>query len=65
MLKHVLDFAKAEKLDAVFLHVQIDNEGAMNFYKKFGFKIISKKENYYKRIEPAAAFVLQKNLNHP
>ncbi|XP_074605016.1 putative N-acetyltransferase san [Brevipalpus obovatus] len=65
MLEHVLNFAKAEKLDGVFLHVQIDNEGAMNFYKKFGFEIISKKENYYKRIEPAAAYVLQKKLKHP
>lgn len=62
MLEHVLRYAKEEKLDAVFLHVQVNNDVAITFYKKFGFEIIDTKENYYKRIEPAAAYVLQKNL---
>uniref|UniRef100_A0A8C0WX26 Uncharacterized protein n=1 Tax=Castor canadensis TaxID=51338 RepID=A0A8C0WX26_CASCN len=36
------------------------------FYKvKFGFEIIETKKNYYKRIEPADAHVLQKNLKVP
>ena len=62
MLEHVLSYAEKNDLDGLFLHVQINNEGAINFYKKFGFKIIDVKENYYKRIEPAAAYVLQKDL---
>lgn len=43
-------------------HVQISNEGAIDFYKKFGFEIVETKEHYYKRIEPADAHVLQKTL---
>lgn len=43
-------------------HVQINNEGAIEFYKKFGFEIVETKEHYYKRIEPADAHVLQKSL---
>lgn len=43
-------------------HVQINNEGAIKFYEKFGFEIVEQKENYYKKIEPADAFVLQKDL---
>uniref|UniRef100_A0A8D3CWP9 N-alpha-acetyltransferase 50, NatE catalytic subunit n=1 Tax=Scophthalmus maximus TaxID=52904 RepID=A0A8D3CWP9_SCOMX len=36
------------------------------FYKdKFGFEIIETKKNYYKRIEPADAHVLQKSLRSP
>lgn len=62
MLEHVLRYAKTRKLDAVYLHVQVNNDVAIAFYKKFGFEIIETKENYYKRIEPAAAYVLQKNL---
>ncbi|XP_053213079.1 N-alpha-acetyltransferase 50-like [Panonychus citri] len=62
MLQHVLSYAEKNDLDGLFLHVQINNEGAINFYKKFGFEIIDVKENYYKRIEPAAAYVLQKDL---
>lgn len=43
-------------------HVQINNEGAIDFYKKFGFEIVETKTHYYKRIEPADAHVLQKTL---
>lgn len=45
-----------------FRHVQVNNEGAIEFYKKFGFEIVETKEHYYKRIEPADAHVLQKTL---
>lgn len=46
-----------------FSHVQVSNEGALAFYKKFGFEVIETSENYYKRIEPADAFVLEKKLH--
>lgn len=40
----------------------MNNESAIEFYKKFGFEIVETKEHYYKRIEPADAHVLQKDL---
>ena len=40
----------------------MNNESAIKFYEKFGFEIVEKKQNYYKRIEPADAFVLQKTF---
>lgn len=43
-------------------HVQINNVGAIKFYEKFGFEIVEEKTNYYKRIEPADAYVLQKSF---
>merc|ERR1712179_510147 len=42
--------------------VQVNNESAIEFYKKFGFNIVETKEQYYKRIEPADAHVLEKFL---
>ena len=45
-----------------FRHVQINNEGAIHFYEQHGFEIVEEKKNYYKRIEPADAFVLQKTF---
>lgn len=45
-----------------FRHVQVNNECAIEFYKKFGFEIVETRDQYYKRIEPAGAHVLQKTL---
>eukprot|EP00069_Balaena_mysticetus_P014126 bmy_08525T0 len=51
--------------DNNYLHVQISSESAVDFYRKLGFDIIETKKNYYYRIEPADAHVLQKNLKVP
>lgn len=63
MLEHILNICEADgTYDNVYLHVQVNNGGAINFYEKFGFKIVETKENYYKKIEPADAFVLQRSF---
>ncbi|XP_067634351.1 probable N-acetyltransferase san [Eurosta solidaginis] len=63
MFQHILNYAEKDgNFDSIFLHVQVNNEGAIAFYKKFGFQIVETKEHYYKRIEPADAYVLQKAL---
>ena len=79
MLEHVLNVVKDDgHFTSIFLHVQINNESAIEFYKKFGFNIVETKEQYYKvltdlpstflslnylqRIEPADAHVLEKYL---
>lgn len=40
----------------------MNNDCAIEFYQKFGFEIVETREQYYKRIEPAGAHVLEKNL---
>jgi ribosomal protein S18 acetylase RimI-like enzyme len=40
----------------------VNNESAIRFYQNFGFDIVETKEQYYKRIEPADAHVLEKKL---
>lgn len=63
MLEHVLKICDMDgNYDNVFLHVQVNNDGAIRFYEKFGFEIVEEKKNYYKRIEPADAYVLQKSF---
>lgn len=56
---------RIERITNSFLvsrHVQVSNEGAIEFYGRFGFEIIETKQQYYKRIDPADAYVLQKTL---
>ncbi|KAK2153767.1 hypothetical protein LSH36_287g05017 [Paralvinella palmiformis] len=63
MLEHVLKICEQDgNYDNVYLHVQVNNEDAVKFYEHFGFEIVERNENYYKRIEPADAFVLQKTF---
>jgi len=64
MVEHVLSIVEKDgSFESVFLHVQINNEGAIDFYKNFGFDVVDTKENYYKRIDPADAYVLEKKLD--
>eukprot|EP00730_Choanoeca_flexa_P013318 TRINITY_DN5188_c0_g1_i1.p1 TRINITY_DN5188_c0_g1~~TRINITY_DN5188_c0_g1_i1.p1 ORF type:complete len:163 (+),score=34.41 TRINITY_DN5188_c0_g1_i1:2-490(+) len=65
MLDHVLKLAQDDKtVVAVQLHVQIDNDDAIAFYKRFGFEVKETIDAYYKRVEPAAAHVLEKTITH-
>jgi ribosomal protein S18 acetylase RimI-like enzyme len=63
MLNHLLDYCNKDgTYDNIYLHVQVSNKDAIAFYERFGFHIVELKENYYKRIEPADAYVVQKDL---
>ena len=40
MLEHVLNVVKDDgNFSSIFLHVQINNQSAIEFYQKFGFKV--------------------------
>ena len=53
------------KLKGTYLYVFIktSNNSAIDFYQQNGFKIVETKEGYYKKIEPADAYVLQKEIS--
>ncbi|XP_063716883.1 N-alpha-acetyltransferase 50-like [Symsagittifera roscoffensis] len=66
MLEHVFKLCeKFPDVEAVYLHVQLGNDSALEFYKKEGFEITNTVEGYYKRIEPSSAYVLEKVINSP
>ncbi|UJR15407.1 hypothetical protein I4U23_002354 [Adineta vaga] len=61
MLEHVFKICEREgNIDSIYLHVQINNETALSFYKKFGFQIISTATEYYRRLEPSDAYLLER-----
>lgn len=63
LLHHVFKICEKDKnISAIFLHVQVNNESALDFYRKFGFEVVQTECHYYKRIEPSDAYVLEKTL---
>lgn len=59
LLNWVIQQAKElADVTGIFLHVQINNQPAKQFYESKNFKILGKViENYYKRVEPADAYL--------
>eukprot|EP01039_Chlorochromonas_danica_P003095 gene3095-3385_t len=64
LLQYVLDTAaKNPAIKEVYLHVQISNNEAKNFYLHHGFEEKEIIPNYYKNIDPADCFLLSKKIN--
>ena len=53
-----------KEIQYIYLHVQVCNEIAKNFYLKNGFEIVKTIDNYYTNIEPKGAYYLRLKLNH-
>ncbi|MED6205352.1 hypothetical protein PIB30_016729 [Stylosanthes scabra] len=63
LLNHVLDLCSKQNIAEVYLHVQTNNEDAINFYKKFGFEITETIQNYYTNITPPDCYVLTRHTD--
>eukprot|EP00835_Amoeboradix_gromovi_P005077 NODE_444_length_8544_cov_0.465127.p6 type:complete len:165 gc:universal NODE_444_length_8544_cov_0.465127:7351-7845(+) len=63
LLQYILDKIDLEYklVTFLYLHVQINNATALNFYKKHGFIIYRVDRDYY-QIEPKEAYVLYKEF---
>jgi ribosomal protein S18 acetylase RimI-like enzyme len=49
--------------DRMELHVQTNNEDALAFWKRKGFEVKGEPvQDYYKRLEPKTAYVLERRL---
>jgi len=63
LLNHTLAEArKQDKASEVYLHVQTNNDDAVNFYKKHDFEITETITGYYRKIDPPDCYVLSFKL---
>lgn len=60
LLNHVLELCSKQNISEIYLHVQTNNDDAINFYKKFGFDITDTIHNYYTNITPPDCYVVTK-----
>uniref|UniRef100_A0A0N5AVR5 N-terminal methionine N(alpha)-acetyltransferase NatE n=1 Tax=Syphacia muris TaxID=451379 RepID=A0A0N5AVR5_9BILA len=65
LLEHVISLCRKDpQIENIYLHVQVNNTSALDFYKRFGFDIVDTVEEYYRRIQPNSAYVLVKKIAH-
>eukprot|EP01026_Neomeris_dumetosa_P019917 TRINITY_DN1803_c0_g1_i1.p2 TRINITY_DN1803_c0_g1~~TRINITY_DN1803_c0_g1_i1.p2 ORF type:complete len:172 (+),score=16.19 TRINITY_DN1803_c0_g1_i1:87-602(+) len=63
LLQRCLRIVQTDRnLEEVYLHVQVNNEKAISFYKHFDFEVCEKVENYYKKLDPPDAVILRKQF---
>mmetsp|Transcript_49531 Transcript_49531/g.94639 ORF Transcript_49531/g.94639 Transcript_49531/m.94639 type:complete len:203 (+) Transcript_49531:118-726(+) len=64
LLAHTMNLAKEDpKVDEVYLHVQVNNYEAMEFYKAFGFELKETIKNYYRKIDPPDCHVYTRSVH--
>lgn len=63
ILDKIITDAHKAGISYIGLHVHVENRTALKFYDRRGFKILGKIDNYYKKITPNSAFILELRLD--
>lgn len=62
LMDFMLETARQQEVEEIFLEVRVSNKEAISFYKKYDFKQAGTRKNYYKDpVEDALVFVLSFN----
>jgi len=57
--------SQSSKIDRIYLHVQVSNTAGRAFYERHGFKEAGVQKDYYQKIEPRDAWILEKAFTGP
>lgn len=63
ILEKIISDSRLDDMECIGLHVHVENRTALKFYDRRGFKILGKVDNYYKKITPNSAYILELNLS--
>ena len=47
LMEYLIKYSKDKEIENISLEVNVNNIAAINLYKKFGFEVVAKRENYY------------------
>ena len=63
LLNYVLDeiIKKRPHIQQIYLHVHVNNDAAIEFYKQAGFEVSERLENYYSKLDPPDCFILTRS----
>lgn len=62
ILDKIIADSRNSGIKYIGLHVHVENRTALKFYNRRGFKILGKVIDYYKKITPNSAFILELEL---
>ena len=62
ILEKIIKDSRNIDINCIGLHVHVENRNALKFYDKRGFKVIGKVNDYYKKISPNSAYILELKL---
>ncbi|PAV59367.1 hypothetical protein WR25_21410 [Diploscapter pachys] len=62
LLQYIEKRAHQLSLGSVQLHVQVSNEDAISFYLKRGYRVVKEVKDYYRRIIPPHAYLMEKDI---
>ena len=63
ILEKMTQEARSGGVFTIGLHVHVENYGALKFYSERGFKVIGQVKDYYRRITPNCAYVLELEMS--
>lgn len=63
ILERIISDSRLDGIGCIGLHVHVENRTALKFYDRRGFKILGKVDNYYKKITPNSAYILELDLS--
>lgn len=59
LIEKMMERAREEGIKRAYLEVRVGNEAALNLYRKMGFLVLGRRENYYRETGGEAGYLME------